>query len=114
MQRTTVNKAAIYVNEPARSHPDGADAQRQLAEALEYCQAKRLEVVVHYRDEQGSREEFQTMMTDADPEHRPFDHVIVWKLMYFALMIEESILGRDRLAAHGIRLLSGTERSPNE
>ena len=97
MHGKTVNKAAIYVKEPARSHPDSADAGRQMAEAQEYCQAKGLEVVAHYRDEQGKREKFQRMIADATSGHRPFDHVVVWKLMYFALMIEESIQARDEL-----------------
>ena len=87
MHNTTVNRAAIYVNEPARSHPDGADAQTQMTEALEYCAGKGLGASAQYEDRSGSRNEFQRMMADATSAERPYSHVVVWKLMYFALMI---------------------------
>ena len=114
MHNTTVDTAAIYVKEPARSHPDGADAQTQMAEALEYCAGKGLVASAQYEDRSGSREAFQKKMADATSEERPYTHVVVWKLMYFALMIEESIQSRDQLQAHGVRLLSIKERQPGE
>ena len=113
-QRTTINKAAIYVKEPARSHPDGADPARQMAEALEYCEARGLEAIALYQDNQGSREDFQRMISHATREDPPFYHVVVWKLMYFALRLEESIEARGRLKAHEIKPLSVKERQPGE
>ena len=54
------------------------------------------------------------MMADATSDERPYSHIVVWKLMYFALMIEESIKSRDQLQAHDVRLLSVKERQPGE
>ena len=82
MPTTTLNKAAIYVKEPARSHPDGADAARQITEAQEYCEARGLEVIVQYQDEQGNRDNFGRMMASGTSDDQTFDHVVVWKLMY--------------------------------
>ena len=110
MRMTTMNKAAIYVKEPAPPHPEGADAGRQLTEAHEFCETKGLEVAALYQDNTGSREQFQRMMADATSEGRPFDHVVVWKLMYFAMIEELSILARDQLEAHGARVPSLEEK----
>ena len=114
MHKTAINRAAIYVKEPALPHPDGADVERQMAEAQEYCEAQGLEVAVRYREKEGSREEFQRMMANATSEERSFDRVVVWKLMYFAQMLEESILARDKLEAHAVKLLSVKERLQGE
>ena len=114
MQTSTSNAAAIYAKEPSRSHQDGADAATQLAEALQYCTNRGLVAAAQYEDRTGSREEFQRMMADATSDERPYSHIVVWKLMYFALMIEESIQSRDKLQAHGVRVLSVKERQPGE
>ena len=114
MQTSTSNTAAIYVKELARSHPAGAAALTQLAEALQYCADLGLTAAAHYQDKIGSREEFQRMMAGATSDERPYSHIVVWKLMYFALMIEDSIQSRDQLQAHGVRLLSVKERQPGE
>ena len=111
---TAANTAAIYGKEAARSHPDGADAQRQLAETLEYCESKGLKEVVRYQDGKGNRDEFQRMIDDAASGEWRFDHVVVWKLMYFALMIEESILARDQLESHRVRVLAVKEKQRGE
>ena len=58
----------------------------------------------HYQDQTGSREQFQKMMSDATSDERPYSHIVVWKLMYFAL-VEESIQSCDQLQAHGVRVL---------
>lgn len=50
------------------------------------------------------------MMADATCDKQAFDHVAVWKLMYFVLMIEESIIARDKLEAQGVRVLSVKEK----
>ena len=114
MRMTTIKKAAIYVKEPARPHPEGADAGRQLAEAHEFCETRGWQVAALYQDNKGNREQFQQMMADVTSETNSFDHVVVWKLMYFALRIEESIQARDQLKAHGERVLSVKERQPSD
>ena len=53
------------------------------------------------------------MMNDATGENPPFDHVVVWKLRYFAWNLDESIQARDQLAASSVRLLSVKEKLPN-
>ena len=53
-------------------------------------------------------------MADATGERPPFDHVVVWKLKYFALALEESVLCRDRLARNRVRLISVKERTAEE
>ena len=112
MKNTAVNKVAIYVKEPAQTHPEGADAERQIAEAEKYCETKGL--TVRYQDQGSSREEFQCMIADTTKDERSFDHVVVWKLMYFAQMLEESILARDKVEAHEVKLLSVRERLQGE
>ena len=114
MHKPPANTAAIYVKEPARPHPAGADASTQLAEALQYCADCGMSAAAHYQDQTGSREQFQKMMSDATSDERPYSHIVVWKLMYFALVIEESIQSRDQLQAHGVRVLSVKERQPGE
>ena len=59
-----------------------------------------------YSDDQGIRDEFQRMMESGTGKSSPFDHVVVWRLRYFAWNLDESIQARDRLAANGIQLLS--------
>ena len=114
MHEPPVNTAAIYVKEPARAHPASADAATQLAEALQYCADLGLAAAAQYEDQTGSRDQFQKMMADASSDERPYSHIVVWKLMYFALMIEESILARDQLESHGVRVLSVKEKQPGE
>ena len=66
-------------------------------------------VAARYSDDQGIRDEFQRMMETATGKSSPFDHVVVWRLRYFAWNLDESIQARDRLAANGIQLLSVKE-----
>ena len=84
MHKPPANTAAIYVKEPARPHSAGADASTQLAEALQYCADCGMSAAAHYQDQTGSREQFQKMMSDATSDERPYSHIVVWKLMYFA------------------------------
>ena len=114
MHEPSANTAAIYVKEPARAHPSGADAATQLADALQYCTHQGLTAAAQYQDQTGSRDQFQKMMADATSDERPYSHIVVWKLMYFALVIEESIQARDQLQANGVRVLSVKERQPGE
>ncbi len=51
------------------------------------------------------------MMETATVKNSPFDHVVVWRLRYFAWNLDESIQARGRLAANGIQLLSVKEQS---
>ena len=54
------------------------------------------------------------MMADATGEQPPFDHVVVWKLRYFAWSLEESVLAQEKLAANRVRLLSVKDRLADE
>ena len=44
------------------------------------------------------------MTADAIAEQPAYNHLVVWKLKYFAWSLEESVLTRERLAANGVRL----------
>ena len=68
-------------------------------------------VAARYSDDQGIRDEFQRMMETATGKNSPFEHVVVWRLRYFAWNLDESIQARDRLAANGSQLLSVKEQS---
>ena len=115
MQKTPANRgAAIYVKANAGASPEGAEPETQMAESEEFCRHRGLDVAARYRDDLKSREEFQRMMADAGSERPRFDHVVVWKLRYFAWSLEESVLARDKLAANGVRLLSVKERLADE
>ena len=114
MQKTAVNRAAVYVKANAGASPEGAEPDTQMLESEEFCKCRGLDVAVRYSDDLKSREEFQRMMADAAGENLPFDHVVVWKLRYFAWSLGESVLARDKLAANGVRLLSVKERLPKE
>jgi DNA invertase Pin-like site-specific DNA recombinase len=114
MQRTAVKRAAIYVKANAGSSPEGAERETQMAESEGLCKDGGLDVAARYSDDPMSREEFQRMMADATSENPPFDHVVVWKLRYFAWSLDESVLARDKLAASGVRLLSVKEKLPGD
>ena len=77
-----------------------------MLESEDFCRQIGLEVTVRYSDEVGSREEFKRMMADASGGQAPFDHVVVWKPVCFALQLEEAILEKEKLTAHGIKLLA--------
>ena len=78
-------------------------------EAERFCRERGFQVAACYSDDQGIRDEFQRMMETATGKSSPFDHVVVWRLRYFAWNLDESIQARDRLAANGIQLLSVKE-----
>ena len=84
-----------------------------MAEAEEFCKVRHLDVTARYSDEPRDRQQFQRMLGDATGEDPRFDHVVVWKLCYFAWDLDDSIQARDTLAASGVRLLSVKERLPN-
>ena len=109
MPRTTLNKAAIYVKEPARSHPDGGDTVRQMAEALDFCEARELEVIVQYQDEEGSRDNFERMMASATGENPPFQQILVYDLSQFPGSVEELAEQKDRLEPNGVSPVSVRE-----
>ena len=114
MRKPDVNRAAIYVKATAGNSPEGAERPVQMDESEEFCKERALDVAVRYSDDLKSREEFQRMTHDATGENPPFDHIVVWKLRYFAWCLDESILARDELAANGIRLLSVKEKLPGD
>ena len=112
MPTPPTNRAAIYVKATTVSSPDGAEPAAQLADAEEFCRERDLDVAARYSDEPGSRIEFHRMLADATGDNPRFDHVVVWKLRYFAINLDESIQARDQLAANGILLLSVKEKLP--
>ena len=112
MPKPPTNRAAIYVKSTAGSSPEGADPHTQMSEAEEYCKTRDLDVAARYSDPPRDRQEFQRMMDDATGKDPQFDHVVVWKLRYFAWNLDESIQARDKLAASGVRLLPVKERLP--
>ena len=93
-----MNRAAVYVKGPSRSHQDEADAETQMGEV---CKAKGLEATIPYKDGKLRREEFQRTMADADAEEQEFDHVVVRKLARLAMELEESLLARETEKSHG-------------
>ena len=65
MQKTAVNRAAIYVKANAGASPEGAEPDTQMLESEKFCKCRGLDVAVRYSDDLKSREEFQRMMADA-------------------------------------------------
>ena len=110
MDKKALNRAAIYVKSPARLSQDDADRQTQMGETMEFCEGQGLRIGVWFGDPKDSREGFGQMMAEATSGEPRFDHVVVWKLRYFAWSLEESVLAREKLAASGVRLLSVKER----
>ena len=105
-----LNRAAIYVKANGWKSPDAAEVDVQMAEAEDYCKGRGLEVSARYSDGLGCRDSFHRMMADAESDEPQFDHVVVWKLVYFAWRMEESILAQEKLRANGVRVLSVKER----
>ena len=103
MRTPAVNPAAVYMKANAGNSPDSAVPEKQLAESEEFCKNRRPDVGARHSDDLESREEFQRMMADATGGNPPFDHVVVWKLRYFAWSLGESVLARETLAANGVR-----------
>ena len=114
MQKTAVNRAAIYVKSPGRLSQSDADRQTQMGETVEFCEGRNLELSAWFGDAQDSREGFRHMMTEATGGEARFDHVVVWRLRYFAWSLEESVLAQQKLTDNGVRLLSVKERLPEE
>ncbi len=110
MPTPALNRAAIYVKANGWKSPDAAQIEVQMAEAEDYCKGRGLEVGTRYSDGLRRRDSFHRMMADAESDEVQFDHVVVWKLIYFAWSMEESILAQEKLRANGVRVLSVKER----
>ena len=54
------------------------------------------------------------MTTAVATEGLNIDAIVVWKLNWFSMSLEETIEWRDKLRAKGVQLLSVTERGPGE
>ena len=89
---------------------DRTDARQQSGETAEYCRETNLDLVARYEDEEGSRAAFQRMMEDATSRQPPFDVVVVSRMVYFAVQIEESILAENHLKSNGVKVRSVHER----
>ena len=109
MPTPTLNCAAIYVKGNGWKSPDAAEVDVQMAEAEDYCKGRGLQVSARYSDGPRRRDSFHRMMADAESDEPQFDHVVVWKLVYFAWSMEESILAQEKLRANGVRVLSVKE-----
>ena len=57
MNRKALNLASIYVKSPGRLCKD--DVDRQMAETVEYCEARGLEIGVWFGDPKYGRAGFQ-------------------------------------------------------
>ena len=112
MPTPALNCAAIYVKANGWKSPDADEVDVQMAEAEDYCKGRGLEVRARYSDGLRCRDSFHRMMADAESGEPQFDHVVVWKLIYFAWTIEESVLARGKLSANGVRVLSVKESIP--
>lgn len=110
MPTPALNCAAIYVKANGWKSPDAAEVDVQMAEAEDYCKGRGLQVNARYTDGPRRRDGFHRMMADAGSDEPQFDHVVVWKLVYFAWSMEESILAQEKLRANGVRVFSVKER----
>lgn len=110
MPAPALNCAAIYVKANGWKSPDADEVDVQMAEAEDYCKGRGLEVSARYSDGLRCRDSFHRMMADAESDEPQFDHVVVWKLVYFAWSMEESILAQEKLRGNGVRVLSVKER----
>ena len=105
-------KAAIYIKEAA-GYPDGENTKElQLNHCEEFCQYHDLEIVARYHDPVGVRTDFEWMIGEATQDDPPFEYIIVYKLRNFSWSLDETVLSRDRLAAHGVTLVSTMESYP--
>ena len=77
-----------------------------MAETVEFCEARSLGISAWFGDPKDGRDGFRRMMAEATGGEPRFDHVVLWRLVYFALTLEESVLEQKKLRARGIRLLS--------
>ena len=114
MHKEAVNQAAIYVKPPVRVSQHDAERQVQMAETLEFCEGRGLAIGAWLGDSKNSREGFRRMMTEATGTEPRLDHVVVWKLSYFAWGLEKSVLAQQKLSANGVRALSVRERLTDE
>ena len=114
MPTPALNCAAIYVKANGWQSPDAAEVDVQMAEAEDYCKGRGLQVGARYSDGPMCRDSFLRMMADAESDEPQFDHVVVWKLVYFAWSMEESILAQEKLRANGVRVLSVKGRMPED
>ena len=62
MQNKAVNQAAVYVKDTVGTAHGDTYPETQLAESLEFCKLRGLNVAVQYNDRKVSREDFKQMI----------------------------------------------------
>ena len=112
MPATPLRRAAIYIKEAA-GYPNGENSKElQLHHCEEFSKAHGLEIVARYHDTAGIRHDFDWMMGEATQHEPPFELIVVYKLRNFSWSLDETVICRDRLKAHGVSLVSTLESSP--
>ena len=114
MPMTALNLAKIYVKTPGRLPKNDAARQIQMAETVEFCEGRSLGIGTWFGDLKDSRDRFRQMMAEASGGEPKFDRIVVWRIVYFALTLEESVLEQKKLKARGIRLLSVKESKTDD
>ena len=108
MKRTQTNRAAIYIRDSS-TIPGTDDRHNSQSEKLRtYCADRGLDVTTEYRDASGGREAFQAMMEDAAGGNDAFECIVVCNNSRFSRSVTQLEECRNRLDAHGIKLVSVT------
>ena len=108
-------RVAIYARvSDAKQAERDLSIPAQIEEAQRWATRNRAEVVAEYTDEAKSarttnRPQFQQMIRDARAKDRPFDGIVVWKFSRFARNRHDSVIYKQLLAKHGVRLISLNE-----
>ena len=104
-RHSAAQRAAIYASTSSRSM---AFIRGQLDVARSHAERTGLEVVTEYVDLRGSKAQLLRMMADAAADDPPFRKVVVSDLSRISRRFDELNGHRERLAAHGVELISVT------
>ena len=104
-QHSGAHRAAIYASTSSRST---AFIRGQLDVARSHAERIRLEVVREYVDLRGNNAELLRMMADATADDPPFRKALVSDFSRVSRRVDELNGHRERLAAHGVELISVT------
>ncbi len=105
-QQSADQRAAFYASTPTdsiESVNDRFDMVRNNAEQI------GLEVVAHYVDLPGENTQLLRMMEDATAPDPPFRKILVVNLSRASRGVDELERHKDRLAAHGVEIISASE-----
>ena len=112
MPTTAPTRAAIYVKE-ASGYPHRRELGKELqtSDCEHFCLAQEFKITTRYYDPPGSKHQFDWLMGEATDDDPPFDVIVVYKLKNFSWSLDETVLCRAKLKAHGVSLLSTAEIS---